>query len=1335
MEEHEEILLNGLLPDESAATPVMRVLDTERWLKAEERTAELIACIQPNQPSEERRNAVADYVQRLIARCFPCQVFTFGSVPLKTYLPDGDIDLTAFSKNENIKDAWAHQVCDMLKNEEKDENAEFRVREVQYIQAEVKIIKCLVENIVVDISFNQIGGLCTLCFLEEVDDLINQNHLFKRSIMLIKAWCYYESRLLGAHHGLISTYALETLVLYIFHVFNNSFVGPLEVLYRFLEFFSKFDWDNFCVSLWGPVPINSLPDVTADPPRKDGGDLLLSKLFLDTCSSDYAVYPGGHENQGQPFVSKYFNVIDPLRVNNNLGRSVGKGNFLRIRSAFALGAKQLARILDCPKEELFSEINQFFMNTWKRHGNGERPDAPNNDLWHLRLSSRDQLPGSENSRNNSKNINNTSICEIQAEGTHSLQIGLSHHSNLSPERSCKSSDVSTVSHALQSGLSHQNNARPSDQVVRESTRNQGANVDKVRRNVNLDNAFGDVPGRFLFARTHSSPELTRLYGEVSSHGRRTRAPESGKNSNSSAKLEINRTNVDSDIAASNGVRVDDSSSKSNLSHQVIDISTNSNNGSSSYHDQSVQGIVGEKFACIPGAAGTHMMNQEEQDLLNMMTYVTAQGFTGHPNIPINFALGHHLQLPFSPSILASMGYAQRNIGNLHLVEAPWGNNMQPPHGLVPSPLSPCFPGMGLTSNDEDLIETGNENFSPVEPSPAEADNDFWHEQNRPSSSGVEVDENFQMLPRVKQESTSGVHNFASPSHVGSSSSSSRHQQKFAKDNQGSIREECIDTSQYQDGRVSDVNFDDGVANSRLTSTLPSSCHGSNASSESSREVSSTKSSKPTREKRGRTNTPPVPSYRKGKNVVEISSNSVDDENRLGAYPKTLTLDVPERSTGLLMHVPRQQVSSFEAAQTSGSDSVLPIAPMLIGHDSRQRAIDNNSGVVPFAFCPAGPPVPFLTMLPLYNLPPKASSATSPSNFNVEEVVDNGDSRQNFDVYEIYDHHPEVLLSPSESMRRASVDSSEPNLDILNSDFVSHWQNLQFGRFCQNPRHPQPVIHPSNVMVPPVYLQGLFPLDGPGRPVSVNMNIFTQLMRHGPRLVHVAPLHLVSNRPANISQHLADEMPRYQSETGTYPPNPKPSVRDLHSTSTRRGNYNYDRSDNHGDREGNSDTNSKLRTTGRGCNRSQIDKSSSGPERLATSESHTERPRGSHKNDSVISHQNQNSPVHLNSMQDRSANVAYGMYSLPGMNYGGLQSDGATIPSVVMLYPYDHNADYSSSTEQLEFGSLGSPMGFSGIHEPNEGTHSVRTLKEQRFHYGGTSQQPSPDQPSSPHVPR
>ncbi|RDY14753.1 hypothetical protein CR513_00126, partial [Mucuna pruriens] len=1330
------ILPNGLLPNEAAS--VMRVLDMERWLKAEERTAELIACIQPNPPSEERRHAVADYVQRLIMKCFPCQVFTFGSVPLKTYLPDGDIDLTAFSKSLNLKDAWAHQVRDMLENEEKDENAEFRVKEVQYIQAEVKIIKCLVENIVVDISFNQLGGLCTLCFLEEVDNLINQNHLFKRSIILIKAWCYYESRILGAHHGLISTYALETLVLYIFHVFNNSFAGPLEVLYRFLEFFSKFDWDNFCVSLWGPVPISSLPDVTAEPPRKDGGDLLLSKLFLDACSSVYAVFPGGQENQGQPFASKHFNVIDPLRVNNNLGRSVSKvslnhlsdlvmgnnciydvhepGNFFRIRSAFAFGAKRLARLLDCPKEELFLEVNQFFMNTWVRHGTGQRPDAPSNDMWRLRLSSYDQLQESENHRKNSQKIDNTYNHEFQVKGVHASQSVLSQHSILSSESLSKSSDVSTLSHSY----ANQNNARNFDQAKREANCKKGAHVDKGQRHGKPNNPFNDIPGRLLFARTCSSPELTDSYDEVPTRGRHTRAPESGKGPTSSAKLEnSHRKHLDSNMPASYGVRIDDSSARHIISRQVLDSAADSNNGSNSYNDESGgPGIMGEEFASVAGVGGTHMMHQEEQDLLNMMTSPTAPGFTGQAHIPVNLAPGH---LPFSPSILTSMGYAPRNVGNISLIEAPWGTNMQFPQGLVPSPY---FPGIGLTSNPEDLIETANENFNSVETSLSEADNNCWHEQERASARGVEVDNgNFGILPDDKQQSTSGGYNFIPSSRVGSSSNSASLQQTFTKENQGSTREEHIDSPQYQDGRGND-------AYPTLPSAPPSSSLKNKMSSESSWEGSSAKSSKSAREKRGKKNTSSVPSaaYEKGKNASDISSNLVDDENRQWTPLSTTASDMSERSIGPLavapMHVPRQQVSGFEGARASGSDSVLPMAPGLIGHGSRQRTVD-NSGVVPFAFYPTGPPVPFVTMLPLYNFPTE-SSDTSARNFNVEEDVDSNDRGQNFDSSEVYDQP--VVLSSSSSMRRAVIDTSEPKPDILNGDFVSHWQNLQYGRFCQNSRHPHSVIYPSSVMVPPVYLQGRFPWDGPGRPQSANVNLFTQLMSYGPHLVPVAPFHSVSNRPANIYQRFVEEIPRYRSGTGTYLPNPKVSIR--HSASTRRGNHNFDRSDQHGDREGNWNSNSKSRTSGRSHNRSQTEKSSSRPEKLATSESQAERPWLSPRHDSSVSHQNQNSLVRLNSSLNGPTNVAYGMYPLPGMRSSGISSNGPTIPPVVMLYPY------SSPAEQVEFGTLG-PMGFPGVNELSqlsEGSQSGGAFEEQRFN-GGTAQQSSPDQPSSPKVPR
>ncbi|KAM7472296.1 hypothetical protein LguiA_010479 [Lonicera macranthoides] len=1283
MGEHEEwaqpsgLLPNGLLPN---AGPLIRVFDSERWLKAEERTAELVACIQPNQPSEERRNAVADYVQRLIMKCFPCQVFTFGSVPLKTYLPDGDIDLTAFSNNQNLKDTWASEVRDMLENEEKNENAEFHVKEVQYIQAEVKIIKCLVENIVVDISFNQLGGLCTLCFLEEVDHLINQNHLFKRSIILIKAWCYYESRILGAHHGLISTYALETLVLYIFHLYNNSFAGPLEVLYRFLEFFSNFDWESFCVSLWGPVPISSLPDVTAEPPRKDSGELLLSKLFLDACSSVYAVFPSGQENQGQSFVSKHFNVIDPLRVNNNLGRSVSKGNFFRIRSAFAFGAKRLARLLDCPEESIVFEVNQFFLNTWDRHGSGLRPDAPRTEVLRLRLSTPDRPRGSENLKNSS-------------------------------------------SYKSQNSCGNLNSSRNSDQIVQRVSSNQViTHTDRGQRNFKPDNnLLNDIQGRFLFARTRSSPELTDTYGEVSSQGRCNQAPESGplqadSNSGLNSYHHNRRKNLGSEISPTHSGR---SSNDDPL-----------NSGTNTYPRDSGLGSMSEELSSSLG------MHQEEQDLVNMMASSGVHGFNGQVHMPMNLASGH-LPFPISASILASMGYAQRNMGgmvpaNIPLLD-PSFSNMQFPHGLVSPPITHYFSGVGMTSNSEDSIDQGNANFVPAEMNSREADHEFWQGQDVNSTEGFDSENvNFERLyldDKPQLSSSAGL--YVPPSRA------MRGQHKYAKEKRGYIRDD--NQENIQENRGSEVHSDERTTSSRFSSAAHS---RSKTPSESSWDEPSIKVSKLTKEKRGKKTVPAEPSvYGKGKLISEhVSSQSQEDDLDWNSI-RNMGSETGERSSGThsvaSSHVTRHNLPGYEPAQTSGSDSMIPMGPMLLGPGTRQRMMDTSSGgVVPFAFYPTGPPVPFLTMLPVYNIPPGAgTSEATTTHYGGDESLDNSNSHKRFDSSEVIDQ--------SEDLNTVNTTSDQQMLDILHSDFDSHWKNLQFGRFCQNPQPQGPMVYPSPVMVPPNYLQGRFPWDGPGRPIATNTNLFSQLMSYGPRIVPIAaPLQSVSNRPPNVYQRYVDDLPRYRSGTGTYLPNPKVTARDQHSSGNRRGNYNYDRSDNHGDREGNWYRNSKTRAAGRNHNRNQNDKSSTRLDRLTTGDNRADRSWNSYRHDTFPSYQSQTGgPLRPNSSHSGPPNASYSMYPVPAVNHpqSGLSSNGPNVPSVVMLYPYEHNNASSYSLhppEQLEFGSIGR-VGFSGMNEQSqisEGSQARGAFEEHMFH-GVSAQRSSPDQPSSPHHPR
>nr|VDD57556.1 unnamed protein product [Brassica oleracea] len=345
--------------------------DREFWMFAEERAHEILSTIQPAIVSDRSRNEIIGYIHTLIKSHDGIEVFSFGSVPLKTYLPDGDIDLTVLTKR-NMEDEFFEKLYDTLKSEEG--KSEFHITDVQFIPAQVKVIKCNIRSIAVDISFNQTAGLRALCFLEQVDQLFGRDHLFKRSIILIKAWCYYESRILGANTGLISTYALAVLVLYIINLFHSSLSGPLAVLYKFLDYYSSFDWSNYCISVGGPVPISCLPELVAASPE-NGHELLLDEKFLRDCVELYSAPTKTVETNGLDFPIRHLNIVDPLKHSNNLGKSVTKGNFKRIMHAFTLGARKLRDVLSLPGETMGWRLEKFFGNSLERNGKGQRQDV------------------------------------------------------------------------------------------------------------------------------------------------------------------------------------------------------------------------------------------------------------------------------------------------------------------------------------------------------------------------------------------------------------------------------------------------------------------------------------------------------------------------------------------------------------------------------------------------------------------------------------------------------------------------------------------------------------------------------------------------------------------------------------------------------------------------------------------------------------------------------------------------------------------------------------------------------------------------------------------------
>ena len=89
------------------------------------------------------------------------------------------------------------------------------------------------------------------------------------------------------------------------------------------------------------------------PAEVQKGSLLMSEEFTDEMMELYSPVRHKQTPDSKPvmpqtsrsFPVKFLNIMDPLLPTNNLGRSVSKASFARIRKALAHGAKSLSGIV------------------------------------------------------------------------------------------------------------------------------------------------------------------------------------------------------------------------------------------------------------------------------------------------------------------------------------------------------------------------------------------------------------------------------------------------------------------------------------------------------------------------------------------------------------------------------------------------------------------------------------------------------------------------------------------------------------------------------------------------------------------------------------------------------------------------------------------------------------------------------------------------------------------------------------------------------------------------------------------------------------------------------
>jgi DNA polymerase sigma len=206
----------------------------------EDRVDLLIHSFNATSQSNDMRDKITLYLKLIIEPKIPnALLLPSGSTSSRTYLPDSDLDLVlvvfpkSFAPSSLLISEEMHYLnqtflalCEEISR--KDDypscgasflsssssvsvpsvllppslsqfaSSDFTIRNVEFINARTKLIHCKINNVGIDITVNQIGALSAVLFLERIDSFIQNKHLFKRSLLLVKV--YYLLSFLSLYH-------------------------------------------------------------------------------------------------------------------------------------------------------------------------------------------------------------------------------------------------------------------------------------------------------------------------------------------------------------------------------------------------------------------------------------------------------------------------------------------------------------------------------------------------------------------------------------------------------------------------------------------------------------------------------------------------------------------------------------------------------------------------------------------------------------------------------------------------------------------------------------------------------------------------------------------------------------------------------------------------------------------------------------------------------------------------------------------------------------------------------------------------------------------------------
>lgn len=706
----------------------------------------------------------------------------------------------------------------------------------------------------------------------------------------------------------------------------------------------------------------------------------------------------------------------------------------------------MSSLLECPREDLIVEMKQFFTNTWRRHGSGDRPDAPaqrsiqetvkvvptevlskhNSTIAHKKLSgSSTTCTDPDSLTTNNQNYPDPTIQLLKTANAQYLSSPRTVNSAAYPTQSQKCYAMNA-------------NTKASGKLEKDNISGGSLLGERNQRISKSHSGTSDKNGqnRLQFARTNSSPELTDPLVQSFPSSRRPGVVEREY----SSKVEY-ISNNDRKSCQEKDVPSMNASSNSSVVVSYPSGVSSSNHKDSCFATNDELSLVSSDII--------HNRNPGEHDLID--------DFNGQVPLPVQIQSHHSV---VSPPIMVSSGFPQRNLArmlppNFPFIGSPWLHNMQFVHGFVPPPMAHFVGSPTFAANSDDSNESERSIATDINGD----DVGNWHENGTALYGNLNQERGDPEIFSFKDLSSS-MHDVPYAHFHG--------QSKFGTEDNGKIlREKFSDMFCHQVN--GGIRFD--ASNMTLVSSQARSGH-----------TTPDTSCDELTEEGGKTHVIVAPLYSfhsraktnwQLKNVTECIPSGLDGTRNRNAIPVARS----EFSDEIAGPSPSAQSSSSPVSEDHDPlqiNTCSPVfGPFLIGPQQRQV---ESSGLT---FVPTGPPVPFV-LYPV--MPGNNDSSLSPFERSKEKDQFPADMAfQNFSLHDYADQRDANSRTPSGNV----VADHDHKSDILHSDFSSHWHNLQYGRFCQNVRPPAPVLYP--VAIPPLYLPAHFPLDGPGRRAAHGFN--------------------------------------------------------------------------------------------------------------------------------------------------------------------------------------------------------------------------------------------------------